>query len=66
MSETGQDRWTPEDVVAAIQFDDNGEWTATPEVTAHIEHRFGVTVEEFVDGAMEWFLARRHELPSTN
>lgn len=62
MSEAGQDKWTPEQVIAQIKFDEGGARIWTPEVAAHIEDRYGVTVEEFCITAAEWFLANYEDI----
>lgn len=54
--------WTPEAVIDAIEFDENGPCSWTPGVAAHIERTFGVTVEEFCAAAAEWAIPRMEHL----
>lgn len=62
VSKAGQDKWTPEQIIAQIKFDEYGARVWTPEVAAYIEDMYGVTVEEFSIAAAEWFLAKYEDI----
>lgn len=59
-------RWTSEQIISHVEFDEGGVKSATPEVQAYIERTFGMTVEEFFEAAVTWFLANPHRIPNDN